>query len=137
MKDFAGKIAVVTGGGAGMGRELVRQLVAAVDTGDNKAASMFSGRLYEKPRAHREAHWGVRAACPVSTSYSSLALRIRETRSRDKKTAPLSGDWQANSPRRQPVATQRTARGPATAMRATATKPAVNGSSLRAARPYR
>ena len=28
MKDFAGKTAIVTGGGTGMGRELVRQLVA-------------------------------------------------------------------------------------------------------------
>src|SRR5260370_6281803 len=29
MKDLAGRLAVVTGGGSGMGRELVRQLVAA------------------------------------------------------------------------------------------------------------
>ena len=39
-------------------------------------------------------------------------FRTRETRSRDRKTAPISGDWQTNSPRRQPVATQGTARIP-------------------------
>ena len=29
MKDFSGKIAVVTGGGAGMGREMTKQLAEA------------------------------------------------------------------------------------------------------------
>jgi NAD(P)-dependent dehydrogenase (short-subunit alcohol dehydrogenase family) len=52
MKDFAGRIAVVTGGGTGMGRELVRQLVAE---GCNVALCDVSARNMEETKRLCEA----------------------------------------------------------------------------------
>ena len=47
MKDFAGRIAVITGGGMGMGRELARQLAAegcSIALGDVSDSAMAETR---------------------------------------------------------------------------------------------
>jgi NAD(P)-dependent dehydrogenase (short-subunit alcohol dehydrogenase family) len=79
MKDFAGKLAVVTGGGTGMGRELVRQLVAegcSVAMCDVSARNMAETvRLVEAERPPQ----GVRVTSHVAdVSDESQLIRFRD-----------------------------------------------------------
>jgi NAD(P)-dependent dehydrogenase (short-subunit alcohol dehydrogenase family) len=77
MKNFRGRIAVVTGGGTGMGRELTRQLVAEgshVATCDVSAENMAE----TKQLAEGEANGGARITthvCDVSDESQVLAFR--------------------------------------------------------------
>jgi len=65
MKDFAGRIAVVTGGGTGMGRELVRQLVAE---GCNVAmCDVFAETMAETKRLCEAAGEGPLSTLPGSS----------------------------------------------------------------------
>ena len=77
MKDFSGKLAVVTGGGTGMGRELARQLVAE---GCHVAMCDVSVKNMEETQAlcEREAPEGVRVSiheCDVAVEDQVLAFR--------------------------------------------------------------
>ena len=90
MKDFAGRLAVVTGGGSGMGRELVRQLVAEgcnIAMCDVSAQAMTETRkLCDRDRSPQ----GTRITEHIAdVSDEAQILRFRDAIARDHETDKL------------------------------------------------